>query len=179
MADEPSQSQGQGTNRLAAADQMQRDAQIVAARTRGLSRSQIANTYGVSETTIDNVMERWRAKRPKLRNLDPVKIIEEHLERYEAAQEELAMLAATTKQDAVRVGAVKARLDAMEKATTLMQQTGVLPHDLGVLRVQVDLGTVAQKMLEVLDRHQVGPELRRELADAIQPRAIAALPPGS
>jgi len=49
-----------------------------------------------------------------------IEIVDEMLDRYEAAVEELAFVSATTQHDATRVGAIRTRLDAMEAQANLL-----------------------------------------------------------
>ena len=45
---------------------------------------------------------------------------------------------------------------------------GVLPRDLGVLRLDIDVQAMAREMVAVLDRFAVPIEVRRALLDAIR-----------
>jgi hypothetical protein len=59
--------------------------------------------------------------------------LDDMLDHYQGAQEELALVSATTKHDATRVGAIRTRLDALAAQANLLMLVGVLPRDLGVL----------------------------------------------
>jgi hypothetical protein len=101
---------------------------------RGLSWSMIAESYGLSERQCQAILSDYRASHPRLRERDPIEIVDEMLDRYEATQEELALVSATTKHDATRVGAIRTRLHALDAQTNLLMLVGVLPRDLGMLR---------------------------------------------
>ena len=58
------------------------------------------------------------------------------LDRYEAAQEELAIVSATTTHDATRVGAIRTRLDALASQANLLMMVGVLAPCLRVKGMQ-------------------------------------------
>jgi hypothetical protein len=146
-----------------AREKIVRDNQIVASRMRGLSWATIAATYGLSERQCQTILEDYRASHPRLRERDPIEILDDMLDRYESAQEELALVSATTKHDATRVGAIRTRLDVLAAQANLLMLVGVLPRDLGQLRQDLDVRDLAQKTLAVFDAHNVPVEAKREL----------------
>jgi hypothetical protein len=148
---------------LNAREKIIRDNQIVASRMRGLSWATIAATYGLSERQCQTILEDYRASHPRLRERDPIEILDDMLDRYESAQEELALVSATTKHDATRVGAIRTRLDVLAAQANLLMLVGVLPRDLGQLRQDLDVRDLAQKTLAVFDAHNVPVEAKREL----------------
>ncbi len=147
-----------------------RDNEIVAARMRGLSWTTIAGSFGLTERQCQNILADYRASHPRLRERDPIEIVDEMLDRYEAAQEELALVSATTKHDATRVGAIRTRLGALEAQANLLMLVGVLPRDLGVLRTDIDAQAMAGQAIDVLNRFGVPLEARRALIDAVRTR---------
>ena len=153
-----------------AREKTNRDNEIVAARMRGLSWATIAGTYGLSERQCQQILEDYRASHPRLRERDPVEILDDMLDRYEAAQEELAFVSATTTHDATRVGAIRTRLDALAAQTSLLMAVGVFPRDLGVLRHDIDAQAMGREMVAVLNEFEVPIEARRALLDALRTR---------
>jgi hypothetical protein len=147
-----------------------RDNQIVAARMRGLSWSTIAATYELSERQCQTILEDYRTSHPRLRERDPIEILDDMLDRYEAAQEELALVSATTKHDATRVGAIRTRLDALAAQANLLMLVGVLPRDLGVLRHEIDARAIAREIVNVVSRFDVSADAQRALLDAVNIR---------
>jgi hypothetical protein len=83
--------------RMNAREKIGRDNEIVAARMRGLSWATIAAKYELSERQCQQILADFRASHPRLRERDPIEIVDDMLERYEAAQEELALVSATTR----------------------------------------------------------------------------------
>jgi hypothetical protein len=152
----------------------QRNAEIVGARMRGIGTEQVARTYGISVRRVRQVVEEWRATNPTLRSRDPLEIVDEILEQYAGAVEELALISATTSYDAVRVGAIRARMDTLRQMTELLQATGVLPHDLGKLRVDLDVRYVAEAILTVLDEEGVPQEVQQRLVGLLERGAAPA-----
>jgi hypothetical protein len=157
-----------------AREKTNRDNQIVAARMRGLSWATIAGTHELSERQCQTIFADYRASHPRLRERDPVEILDDMLDRYEAAQEELALVSATTTHDATRVGAIRTRLDALAAQTNLLMAVGVLPRDLGVLRHDIEVRAIAGEMVAVLTKFEVPIEARRALLDALRTRKNGA-----
>jgi hypothetical protein len=80
-----------------------RDNQIVRARMRGLSWATIAATCELSERQCQTILADYRASHPRLRERDPLELLDDMLVHYQGAQEELAEISATSKHDATRV----------------------------------------------------------------------------
>jgi hypothetical protein len=151
-----------------AREKTNRDNQIAAARMRGLSWATIAGTFGLTERQCQNILADYRASHPRLRERDPLELLDELLEHYQGAQEELAEISATTTHDATRVGAIRTRLDALAAQTNLLMLVGVLPRNLGQLRHDLDVQELARQTLAVFDRHGVSIEAKRELLLALR-----------
>lgn len=98
------------------------------------------------------------------------------VEGYLADVEELVLIGATASSDAARVGAVNARMSARQKITELLQAVGVLPHDLGSMRVEIDARFTAQRIVAVLNEYNVPDEVRDALVAALEnkPDQLAA-----
>ena len=151
-----------------AREKTNRDNQIVAARMRGLLWATIAATHELSERQCQQILEDYRANHPRLRQRDPLELLDELLDGYQGAQEELAEISATSNHDATRVGAIRTRLDARVAQTNLLMLVGVLPRNLGQLRHDVDVQELARQTLAVFDRHGVSIEAKRELLLALR-----------
>lgn len=145
-----------------------RNMEIVAAKHRGLTYTQIGHTYALSSDRCKVILREWRSVNPTIRGRDASEILDETLERYEAAIEELALVSHTTKHDAVKVGAIKARLEAIKQVTEILQATGNLPQDLGTLRVQLDQRAVAARFLAVFDELGLPDHVADRLLTALQ-----------
>lgn len=151
-------------------ERARRNTEIVEARARGLSWPTIAVASGLSERHCRRVVADFRASAPRLHDTDPVEVIEDALHQYRDAAEELALIAGQTGNESVRVGAIKARLDCLRSTTALMQEVGVLPHDLGQLAVEIDVRQMVVRVLAVFDELDLSVEVQRRLIDAIDPR---------
>ena len=148
---------------------MARNAEIVQARIRGLPWTTIANTYGVSARQCQQILRDYRGTNPTLQTREPLEIIDEVLEGLEAAIEELAIVSHTTRNDAVRVSAINSRLGAQQQIVNVLQTVGVLPNDLGTLRMQVDARVTADRVLSVIEQF--------DLPEVVTDAMIAALDP--
>lgn len=136
----------------------QRNADIVTSLGRGLSTVQVAQTFGISERQVRNIMERWRRENPGLRQRaveSALAVVDEFLEQYAGAAEELALIAATAKTPTARVAAIRARMDAITRRIDTLQAIGVLPNDLGAMRLDIDVRHVADVIVKVLQEEQI------------------------
>jgi hypothetical protein len=153
-----------------------RNSKIVALRARGLSEQSIADKYQIDRIRVRQIMDDWKATEPTLRTVDPLKIIDDMLVGYQADLEHLAEVADNAMGDNARVGAINARMAARDRIIALLQTTGVLPHDLGKLKVEVDVRFIAQKMVSILSANHVPDIVQKELLEALQSGAV--LPDG-
>lgn len=169
-----------GKNVLDATQTAERERMIVEMRLRGVSVDRTAQTFGLNRDTVLRAMRRFRERNPTLRTQDPIDIVDEMLLGYQADLEELAMISATAKSDNARIGAVNSRMVARDRIIALLQSTGVLPHDLGNLKIEIDVRYIAQTLVTVLNRHQVDEGIQRELLEALRGGTSAPeeLPPG-
>jgi hypothetical protein len=163
----PASQNGNRHGRLPARDKVVRDAAIVAARSEGLSWEAIAAEHGVSARQCRTIVNEYGKAgiTPRLR--DPVEVVDQMLERYEDFQERLILIADSATNDSARVGAIRAAIDAMRSQAELMQAIGVLPRDLGQMKVEIDVRHVARAAIDVLDRNGVPVEVQRELIAAV------------
>ena len=159
-----------------AREKVERDRQIVAAKARSLSDATVADTFNVDESTVREVMAQWRETQPSLRSVDPIDVVEQVLFELRGSIEELAVISSTTKNDNVRVGAIDKKLKAMQQMTALMQATGVLPNDLGTLKVDMDVRAFAATVLRVFADEGIPPEVVAKIMGEIEQFSGGALP---
>jgi hypothetical protein len=148
---------------------VRRDEEIVLARMRGRSWRGIAAEHGLSERQCQAIMREYRESHPTIRGRDPMELLDEMLERWEGAQDQLAEIAATSKHDATRVGAIRTSLDAMRAQADLLVAVGVLPRDLGAFQREVDARQAVRTILGVFERHAVSIEAQDEIRAALSP----------
>lgn len=153
-----------------------RNAEVFSARARGLTWPTIASRFGLSERQCRRIFAEHREAIGSLEDLDPTEIVRDTLDAYDAAIEELALLAEGSSHDGARLGAVRGRLDAIRSKWELMQAIGVFPSDLGQLWPEFDAAQVARRIVDVLDNHRISPEVQQEIAQAVEERHAHALP---
>ena len=110
---------------------------------RGLTWATIARRHGLSERQCRAV---WAEQRPTLDEMPPVDLVavlEEALANLDALIEDFVLLAEQTRNESVRLGAIKARMAAMGEKFSLMRGCGLLPHDLGLWRSELEVQKVA------------------------------------
>jgi hypothetical protein len=155
-----------------AREKVKRDCEIVADRARGLTWRTIAARHGLSERQCRTV---WAERRPPLAEAlegDLVAALEEALAGLDAVIEDCALLAERTANDAVRLGAIKARMAAMGERFSLLRACGLLPHDLGLWRQEIDLASLMRTMDEVFERHDVSTEALADLGEALRAHSV-------
>jgi hypothetical protein len=170
-ADEEGPIPGGGAKRAAhkyvnSRERASRDAEIIQARARGFSWNTIALRFGVSDRHSRRIVEEYRQSRPSLHQIDPIDTIEAAIASYDQAIEDFAVLAEQTTNDAVRLGAIRSRLDALGAKLALMNATGLMP-DFQRLRVEVDLRRVVDTVVEVFDAHMVPRDAQMAVAQAL------------
>src|SRR5689334_21857202 len=119
------------------AEKVRRDADIVAARRRGISYEQIGQSFGLHADSCRRIVRAERERRPPLAPQDAEAEVAELHEIYAGAIEELAVLSATTNHPSAQVAAIKARVDFAEKRFLLQQSVGCAPT-LEAVRLDVD-----------------------------------------
>ena len=75
--------------------------------------------------------------------------------RYEAAISELEEISETAKNESARVGAVKARVEVIRTECDLLQDVGILPRNLGLLRNERDLRSIVAEIVMLFDKYSL------------------------
>jgi hypothetical protein len=148
--------------RGSAREKVERDAKIVADRARGLTWKTIADLRGVTERQCRTV---WTEHLREV-SLEPVDVREhlrEAIAQLDAAIEELALLAETTNNDPVRLGSIRARLDAMATRFEVMRIAGLVPTDYRGVRTETQLRQIVEMMLALFDKYEVPQAAKVEL----------------
>jgi hypothetical protein len=153
--------------RLTSHEKVRRDADVVTDRARGLAWTTIAARHELTERQCRNI---WNERLREV-SLEPVDVrfyLGESIAQLDAAIEELALLAETTANDPVRLGAVKARLDALGSKFELMRLSGLLPFDARAVRTEAQLREICAMVLELFDRYEVPRAAKVELRDSLE-----------
>jgi DNA-binding transcriptional MerR regulator len=146
-----------------------RNAMMIRDRIRGQSWATLAEQHGLSESRCRRVFAAWRKENPNTyQGRPPIELVHEMLERLEALAEQLADIAASTEADTTKIAAINSQADKLLRAAELMQATGILPHDLGTLRIQLDAQVLALRLIRVLNEQGASLELKRALLDELE-----------
>jgi hypothetical protein len=137
------------------------------ARMKGFTWSSIAARHGISERQVQRLYNEFRQNRPGLGGIDPLRTVEELIDQYDAAIDELAALSSDTSHDGTKLGAIRARIDVANAKHRVLMATGVLPQDLGRLWVEVDYRQTVKLVFGVLERHGLPEQAYEELLDAL------------
>lgn len=153
--------------RLPASAKVQRDGRIVADRARGLTWSTIGARHGVSERQARTVWSE-RLREVSTEPVDVREALKEAVAQLDAAIEDLVLVAEDTKNDAVRLGAIKARLSAMAEKHELMRLSGLLPFDVRAVRTEAELRDINDMIFGLFDKHGLGDDAKRELEEGLE-----------
>jgi hypothetical protein len=158
---------------LTDAEREERNAELVRDRLRGQSWAYLAEKYGLQIPACMSIYNAWRNdNQPTYQGRDPITIVHSMLDRLESWVEQLAEVADSAAADATKIAAINAQLNALTRTAELMQATGILPHDLGTLRLELDVQTLAVKLVTVLSEQGAPPEMKRAILDALRTDAV-------
>jgi hypothetical protein len=151
---------------LTSMERVERDQALVAYRLRNPSKNMhlVGQYFGITGRGANKVWARWKnIDRSYMQQENPVDVIHEHIAGFKELREDAARLA-MSKYDAVALGALRLIADLRSREIALRQETGLLPHDLGTVKLELDLRFLMEKVIEVLERNQVP---REEIAELI------------
>lgn len=151
--------------RLRAAEKAMRDALIVQRVHESWTWPMIAEESGISVRQAQRVWESFRDQASPW-DVDPSVYVEELARGYRITVGQFTALAATADNTAAAVGALKGANDAREKMMALMQSVGIVPEDLGTLKLHRDVRAVAVEMLDTMDAFERG-ELTAEMVTEV------------
>ena len=170
--DHPAMADGVSRRGLGWADRGARNRALVSDRLQGASLPELARCYGLSERQCRNILREWReAGVAELEADDALAVVHEFIERYRQIEVSLAELAKRADNSAAAVGALRGRTEAVDRQVQLMQAAGLLPKELGQLRLQADVRSVAARVVTVFRDHQVPAETARAVIAALTEEA--------
>ena len=148
--------------------QASRNQAIRDARVTGESVRSIAARFDLSETRVREILR--SAAEPLEGNKAAHQRALAHLDEFDEYKENVRQLAEEipVTQASAKTGAVKAWGDAIERAVKLEQQLGLLPDELGKLRLESDAEATAKRVLQILKQHNVPGEVRDQLLAAMR-----------
>jgi hypothetical protein len=125
-------------------------------------------------------MNIWRNRGDEHRLVEsPRQEIEAEIDSLDALIDQLAQLAEATPNDSVRLGGIKTKMEAQARRLELKRAVGILPPRLAVFREDDDVRMVSALLVDVLKRHGVSIEARREVvaslrADSLEEHRVRA-----
>ena len=162
-------------------ERLERNVELVRDRLRGQSWAYLAEKYNLEISRCQLIYREWRQENQSTYvGRDPIAIVHSMLDRLESWVEQLAEVADSSGTETTKIAAINAQLNALTRTAELMQATGILPHDLGTLRVELDVQTLAVKLVTVLTEQGAPPEMKRAILEALRADAMSepALPVG-
>jgi hypothetical protein len=157
--------------RLTAAQKVRRDAEIVADRARGLTWPTIAERNRISERQARRAWTDWIRRAP-LEAVDPLRALQDAVAQLDALVEDLVLLAESTANDSVRLGAIKSRWLIIADRFRLMSYTGLLPRDLGLYRTELDARRLVDAIFRAFDEHAVSRDAREAVLAALRSESL-------
>jgi hypothetical protein len=155
------------------AEREERDAELIRDRLRGQSWPYLAEKYGLTQAWCKRIYTGWREQNQSTyQGRDPIAIVHSMLDRLESWTEQLAEVADASGTDTVKIAAINAQLNALTRTAELMQATGILPHDLGTLRLELDVQTLAVRLVTVLTEQGATPEMKRSILETLKADAL-------
>lgn len=154
-------------------ERLERNAELVRDRLRGQSWAYLAEKYNIQILQCRRIYNEWRQENAATyEGRDPIKIVHSMLDRLESWVEQLAEVADSSGTDTTRIAAINAQLNALTRTAELMQATGILPHDLGTLRLELDVQTLAVKLVTVLTEQGATAEMKRAILAALKSNEV-------
>jgi hypothetical protein len=137
-----------GKPTLTPAQQVLRNAAIVAAVHGGATAKEVGRRYKITARSVERIVAAFR-ERPTALDDRPVEIIERLLREYEQQMEGFAVVAEQVVDSwpAVTVGALKAKADSLERYTMLLRSVGKLPENLELFRTETEMRRFVALML--------------------------------
>lgn len=156
---------------MPAADRKRREDEVAELKLRGLTWAQIEERTGVKERTGRNMVNRWLDRtRGDAEPADAERLASDALALLERHIADLAVLALDTKHDHVRLGALKAGMDGLDRYLVLMAGFGRLPRYRADFEAKRDIPYIFQAIRDVLERHEVSGAVIDDLMKAFEAR---------
>jgi hypothetical protein len=154
--------------RLTAAAKAARDREIVADRVRGKQWPTISEKYGLSTRQCQAIYAQFRDTEFPDESPDLLETLRDEILLISSVIEDCQLLAETTENDSVHLGALKAKMDAIARRVELKQVSGLLPGRLE----SVELATQGLRWIDAL--REAAFQLQLELPPDIAERLLSA-----
>jgi hypothetical protein len=169
---QPASSSARGANprRRTQAQLLELQQEIVVDRDmRMLTWATIGRKHGIGEKEARGMYRRYVDEiAPLLASEGPAEQAHEYLRAFENVRQRLLAIADKADNDSARVGALRELVKTLSKEVELRQHTGLMPRNLADGSVQKEQERLLQRVEETLRRHNVAPEVYRELAAILE-----------
>lgn len=154
---------------MSADEKVNRDRELVRFRLSGASWKQVSEKFEITERQGRNILEDYKLRsKPVLRDADPAEMVWESVERYEGMYETLGQTALAADNDRSRIAAVNGMMTALSKRDELLQASGILPRNLGRLKIDHDVRFIVQSVIKVLNDDGVPETTQRRLLELLR-----------
>lgn len=154
-----------------------RNNELIRDKLRGQGWAYLSAKYDLTQRQCKEIYGQWRdANQATYQGRDPIAIVHSMLDRLESWTEQLAEVADATSTEATEIAAINAQMNALTRTAELMQATGILPHDLGTLRLELDVQSLAVRLVTVLTEQGATPEMKRAILDTLRTDAVQQPP---
>lgn len=138
-------------SRLSAAKQQLRDSQIIARRAQGLSNAMIAAEVGITERSVERVLQTRRGVRSPLDD-SPMQLLEELAVGFRLAIGDYQAMAVAwfDVNQAAALGALKAADETRVRLATMLADVGKLPTNLELFRSEMEMARIAAEMTRMM-----------------------------
>ena len=162
--------------RLNSAERSLRDTLIVQRRAQNWDWPAIAAEVKLTVTATKQAYDRKVKSLTPLMEVDATKILEGLIEGLQFSigdLEQLAVAAVEERSVSAAVSAKKAANEAREKLQDLLQTTGLLPHDLGTIKHQIEFRVVVVEVVNLVLGF-VGTIEKLDLPEDVRPKVLEA-----
>jgi hypothetical protein len=166
-----------GRSDLTKSEVADRDERLAADRVKGHSWEWIMAKYDLSRRTVQERYEVWRGKNAHaFEDVNAIEIVHGMLDTYQAIAEQAADIGVTAKGENGQLGALNTQMSAMRQVAELCQATGILPKQLGTLKMEVDARVLSQKLIRVLNEYEVDAKVKRALLQELGDENAGGMP---
>lgn len=152
-----------------AGDKLKRDAEVVAKKAMGMRREEIARQHNITVRMVGKIWHDFRNQvRPVVLEEDALDVVLDYLLGLQAVRGEASVIGQSQfAKDQDKLMAWRLIVDTMDKEIALRQATGLLPKSLGRIGIEIDVNYVAEKIVTVLNAHDVPREVTDEILSAL------------
>lgn len=120
----------------------------------------------IPERTARDLLAKYQAESDELE--DPFGIVRETLSLYDAALHDLSEIALNGDNSAAKVGAIRLTLETSKARVELLACAGMFPRNLSRAREEIDLITLINRIMKILEQADLPEEVIADLSAVIK-----------